>query len=488
VRSVGRQPIMEEFLNINLGDMRLSRRLEHLADLLGNEFGAGIPEACRDGSEIKAAYRFFSNAHINAELLLKTHLFNSTLRVKMSEKNVFILVQDSTTFSYGSHTATQHLGSITKSKGSRVKGILCHAGLIYTSHGTPFGLLLNKLWLRKAKSTRAKRKYQTSRFKIPIERKESIRWIEGVYSAQQIQEQTQKKVIIVQDREGDINGFYKIAFNLGVSFVVRVDKTRVCKESGAESIKKYLKKKPFFFEFEQQVSQREKISSARGDNKRYPVKTRTALLQVWSEEITIRLNRKSKSKKYEHKIRVVLVEEKPQPNQRRSTILSWVLFTDLEVKSKEDVRSVIFYYRLRWQVEEFFRIYKSGCKVEGCRLGDGKKLIRYLKVMGVIAWRQHYLTEVGREYSKVPASTCLSTTELKTLKIESKIDTAENLTLGQAWHLIAKLGGFMNRPTDGDPGPTTFWRGFQKLFYITHGAEQATRQSDQSLEEQLKAA
>jgi hypothetical protein len=488
IHPVGRQPIVEEFLNINLGDKRLSRRLEHLVDLLGNEFGAGIPEACRDGSEIKAAYRFFSNAHIDEENLLDTHLFNTALRVKKSEQNVFILAQDSTAIFYGSHVATTHLGSLAKSKGTHIKGIFCHAGLIYTSHGTPLGLLLNKLWFRKARSGRAKIRHKKKRDTIPIEKKESFRWIQGIHSARLIQEQSQKKVIVVNDREGDINEFYKTALDLEVGFVVRVDKSRVCNESGSQTIKKYLKNRPFYFEFEAIISQRGKITSHREDYRRYPVKTRKVLLQVWWEEVTIRLKSNSRSKKSEQKITVVLVDEKPLPAQKRSTILSWLLFTDQKIKSKEDALRVIFYYRQRWQVEEYFRILKSGCKVEDCRLGDGHKLIRYLKVMGIIAWRQHYLTEIGREYSKAPASTCLTPSEIKTLKIESKIDLADDLTLDQAWHLIAKLGGFMNRPSDGDPGPTTFWRGFQKLYYITHGAEQSSGISDQLSQEQLKAA
>jgi hypothetical protein len=488
VNPIGRQPIAEEFLNINLGDKRLSERLTHLADLLGNTVGANIPESCIQWSEIKAAYRFFSNPHINPESLLERHIFNSTVRVKESDQNIFIFAQDTTSFHYGSHVATKNLGSISRIRSSRIKGIQCHAGLIYTPQGTPLGLFFNKMWLRKARSRKSEALHKKRRPMIPIEKKESIRWIQSIYCAQRIQEQTQKKIIIVHDREGAMNSFYKTALDLGISFVVRVTKARVCNESGSKTIKKYLKSKPFMFEMEEMVSQREKISTCRDDYRRYPARTRKATLQVWWEKITIRLKPNVRSKKNERSLTAILIDEKPAPSQKKSSILSWLLFTDQTIETKKDALRIISYYHVRWQLEEFWRIYKTGCKVEDCRLGDGEKLIRFLKVMAVIAWRQHYLTEVGREYRDLPASTCLSASEIKALKLELKIDPETQLTLGEAWHLIAKLGGFMNRHLDGDPGPTTFWKGLQKLIYITHGIELNSKSSAQSEKDLSKAA
>ena len=107
--------------------------------------------------------------------------------------------------------------------------------------------------------------------------------------------------------------------------------------------------------------------------------------------------------------------------------------------------------------------------------------------MGIIAWRQHYLTEVGREYASLPASEFLSPMEIESLKVEFEKSVNSKLTLGEAWHLIARLGGFLDRESDREPGPTTFWRGLQQIIYAAKVLERI-QQSIRNLDNTDQAA
>jgi hypothetical protein len=105
VKAIGQQPLKNEFNKVELGDYRLTCRLEHLAALLGNDFQSNLPSACVDWKEIKAAYRFFSNNHVNSENIQTTHFENTIARVDDLEAEPILLVQDTTSFNYQSHRA-----------------------------------------------------------------------------------------------------------------------------------------------------------------------------------------------------------------------------------------------------------------------------------------------------------------------------------------------------------------------------------------------
>jgi Transposase DNA-binding/Transposase Tn5 dimerisation domain len=486
---LGKQPIKEEFVRVELGDQRLSHRLVHLVDLLENEFESSLPKACSEWKEIKAAYRFFSNDHIDPEQLQNTHILNTVARINDVLEDSVILVQDSTSLNYHSHPATLGLGDIANSSGKRCsEGIQCHSGMIYTVHGTPLGLTFQKFWLRKNKEGEERIKYRRGKYRIPFEKKESFRWLEGIRVAHLLQQQVKKHIIVVQDREGAINQVIEAALNFKIGFICRVKNQRTCIESGHQTIRNYLKSRNFDTKIEIEVVFRKKYGKSKKDNRRYPPQRRRALIEVWWQEIAIRMKINSKSPKSARMITVLLAEEKIESNQRVKEPLSWILFTNESIKCNKDALKILAYYKCRWQIEEYHRIWKSGCRVEDCRLGSAQKLIRYLKVMAVIAWRQHYLTEIGREFPNFPASICLSSSEIQAVNLQAHNDLDTTLTLRQAWHLISRIGGFMDRKSDNDPGPTTFWRGLQKIVYIAKGIDAAFLIIQQKTDRQSKAA
>jgi hypothetical protein len=121
-------------------------------------------------------------------------------------------------------------------------------------------------------------------------------------------------------------------------------------------------------------------------------------------------------------------------------------------------------------IEEFHKVLKSGCRVEACRLQTAHRLIRYVTLCSVIAWRLYWLTHINRTAPTAPATTILTLEEVTALQLSTSgalSPPASLLTVRAAVRLIAKLGGFLGRRRDGEPGITVLWRGWQRLSDLT---------------------
>ena len=126
----------------------------------------------------------------------------------------------------------------------------------------------------------------------------------------------------------------------------------------------------------------------------------------------------------------------------------------------------IAWYKCRWNIENYHKVLKSGCRIESTRLGTADRLKRFLALMGVVAWRLYWLTHVNRQNPEDTCETVLEEHEWKALyaKINrTAVSPAKPPTVREAVRWIAKLGGFLGRKGDGEPGITVIWRGWQRL-------------------------
>lgn len=117
-------------------------------------------------------------------------------------------------------------------------------------------------------------------------------------------------------------------------------------------------------------------------------------------------------------------------------------------------------------IEVYHRILKSGCRVERCRLQVADRLCRYITLMSIVAWRLFWMTHLKRTDPQAPATTILTENELRTLNALERKQLARPVrpfSVAQAVMAIAKLGGFLARKHDGEPGPTVLWRGWTVL-------------------------
>ena len=120
----------------------------------------------------------------------------------------------------------------------------------------------------------------------------------------------------------------------------------------------------------------------------------------------------------------------------------------------------------------YFKVLKSGFRVEDCRLSSAERLTRYLAVMSIVAWRLFMITLVARIDPAMSCATFLADHEWKPLFLKATGGRALPQMppcMGDAVIWIAKLGGYLARKSDGPPGTLTLWRGWKRLTDLTEG-------------------
>ena len=143
-----------------------------------------------------------------------------------------------------------------------------------------------------------------------------------------------------------------------------------------------------------------------------------------------------------------------------------MLFTTIPVNSIDEAIEKINWYADRWIIESFFKVLKSGCKIEERQFKTGNRLKSVITLDSIIAWRILFLTFIGRELPDIPASVIFEEYEWQSLHChihETNEPPAEVPSLQAVTMQIAKLGGFLGRKSDGHPGPITMYRGFWRL-------------------------
>jgi hypothetical protein len=162
-------------------------------------------------------------------------------------------------------------------------------------------------------------------------------------------------------------------------------------------------------------------------------------------------------------VTVILAREDCPPVGQEA--IEWRLLTNRKAESLEAAVEIIDWYRRRWLVEIFFRIWKSGCKVESLQLGTMERLERALVIYLIIAWRILHLVTWGRNCSDLPCDVVFDPEEWKAAWIVAYGCPPPDIppSLGQMVRLVAGFGGFLGRKSDGHPGPKAIWEGMQKV-------------------------
>ena len=140
--------------------------------------------------------------------------------------------------------------------------------------------------------------------------------------------------------------------------------------------------------------------------------------------------------------------------------------TNWDVNCFEDAVQIVKWYRCRWQIEVFFKVLKSGCAIEDCRLETNERLYPFIALKSVIAWRLHWMTYVNRHEPDMVCTVILAEHEWQALYMRihrTSTLPAEPPTVYQTVRWIGQLGGFLGRKNDGEPGITVIWRGWLRL-------------------------
>jgi len=160
-------------------------------------------------------------------------------------------------------------------------------------------------------------------------------------------------------------------------------------------------------------------------------------------------------------------EQAPQDGEAP---IEWMLLTTLPITTFEEGLQCLIWYTYRWRIERYHYILKSGCQIEKLQLETKDRLMRALAVYSIVASRLLRLTYQVRETPEAPCTEALTESEWRALyaithKTTVLSEHPPNMQTAILW--IAKLGGFLGRKHDGNPGLKVLWRGFRRLHDLT---------------------
>jgi hypothetical protein len=451
-----------ELAGCSFADERLSKRLRKLVAQIGSAMGQSIPLVCQDWANTKAAYRFLSNDRVSESDILAGH-FQSTRDRTVATDGAVLVLHDTTEFTY-QRESTDAIG-ITKSinsgrdKAGRLRshtvcGILMHSSLVVTIEGLPLGLAAVKFWTRKKFKGTAALKKKINLTRIPIEKKESIRWLENVQQSTELLGDP-ARCVHIGDRESDIYELFCAAQEAGTHFLIRTCVDRLAGD-GDHTIADEMKKVA--------VNGLHRIDVR--DNNGDPDE---AVLEIRYRKICVQPPI-GKQKRYPAlTLTIIHAQERGTPKNRKK--IDWKLITDLPVGSRADAIEKLEWYALRWKIEVFHKILKSGCKAEESKLRTAQRLTNLVSVFCILSWRVFWMTMLNRSVPNALPTLALTVTEIAVLdRLVSDKPKARRKTLSHYLTKIARLGGYLARANDPPPGNTVMWRGLSRLTDIALGA------------------
>lgn len=467
----------KEFSEVELGDKRLNARLVKLCNSFSEAPESSINQACEDWAETKAAYRFFKNDNVEPGDIVDAHSRKTAVRAGRYE--TVLAIQDTSYFTYTNHPSTKGLGLIASNKGKyrqevHSNGLLMHSCLAVTTEGTPLGLLDQKVYARKD-CPEKKRITQGGKntHKIPLEEKESFRWVETLKAGEKVPSET--TVVNVCDREADFYEFFMAAESAGATVLVRAAQNRkINRVSSTYSpddgvyLWEHVASQPCLGRFELDIPEVKKAKNRPARHARRATMGVKYARFTMSPPTTLS-NRHAENLPHTRMYAVHALENNPPEGEEP---VEWMLIINRPVSSIEAACERVRWYSLRWRIEMFFKVLKSGLRVEDCRLGTAARLIRYLTVMSVIAWRLFMITLIARTDPSLPCDQFLSEYEWRVLTLKflkNKQHTNVSPSIGDVVIWIARLGGYLARKNDPAPGTTVLWRGWKRLMDMTEG-------------------
>ena len=424
-----------QFEGLNLGDKRLNKRAQLIAGNMMRKPSASINMQSENWSESKGAYRFFDSEKVSFQELIKPH--TESVKFKANSLELVLAIQDTCYISYGHHPSVTDLGHIGAEETS---GVILHNTLAVnpsSNHPSVIGVL--DQWIHNRKDMK------------DDDWTETKLWQEA--SSRINIDVTKTKVVEVMDREGAVFDIMKHSLSLGHEFLIRTKSNKYVRSPFRRQIIEAGSKVTVVGHIEIEVQKKE------GQKKR-KAKLEVKYLSI---EVPGPPGRKDESINCNL---VQVVEVNPPKNQEP---LSWYLLTSVEVNSLEDALKVIEWYKYRWIIEEYHKCIKTGCNVQSKQLRSSFRIENYLGIAGIIAVKLLKIRDLMRTNPDELASKVVDQLSLKIIKNYHKTD--KELTIKEFYILVAKMGGFLNRKSDGDPGWQTLWKGQLQLFWMVEGAK-----------------
>jgi Transposase DNA-binding/Transposase Tn5 dimerisation domain len=440
-----------ELRHVDLPDKRLNKRLVRLVDDLLHAPEASVPVACGDWAGTKAAYRFWDNPRVDPDEIRAAHRDITLERLEAHRREPILVIQDTTSFDFTHHPDTTGLGYLGHSK--RL-GIWLHTALAVTAAGVPQGPLHQHTWNRDPK-TLGKR---ALRNKKETAEKETQRWLDALVATEAALTPEQM-VVTVADREADSYDLFAAPRRPGSHLLIRAKPRRRVRQ------------------VERLLGAAVRATAAagtttvelrRGDDR--PPRQAVLTIRFAAVDIAPPSTHPRRKELPYLRLTAILAEEEAPPAGEEP--VRWWLLTTLPITGLADAVQAVAWYTLRWLVERYHYVLKSGCKIERLELGTAERLQRALATYAVVAWRLLWLTYEARKNPDGSCEAVLPTEHWQVLhqvvKKTHKVP-ASPPSLREAVRQIARLGGFLARKGDGEPGVKTIWRGLRRLNDMVSG-------------------
>ena len=408
-----------EFGGAPLGDKRLSRRLVDSAAALAEQPGRAFCSVAKgDWPAVKGYYRLIDkpdDSAVTMDNILLPHRERTVRRMK-AHKTV-LCIQDGTDLNYSGLAQCEGLGVIGANQtGAKSGGLHLHSTLATTTEGLPLGVLLAQCAAPEPKSEQDER----SSTAIPIEEKKTYSWIVGLRDCMEVaREIPHTQLVSVMDREADFfELFDEQRRTPTVQLLVRAkynrntsDDTKLFDAIGQTPERSRLRIRV------PRQSARPKRSKQKARPKRAQ---RTANVSLRYQRVELRPPSYLRDRGPLALWIIAVTEENPPKGVEP---LRWFLLTTMEIASADDTEKCLRWYCLRWRIEDWHRVLKSGCQIEGLAHKTADRLCRAIAINLVIAWRIMLMTLLGREQPELPADVLFSDLEIEVLGAIAKKKT-----------------------------------------------------------------
>ncbi len=456
-----------EFGGARLGDQRLGERLVASARALAEQPGVSFSGLEKENwAAVKGYYRMIDHpddSEVTMAAILAPHQQRTAQR--MMGYPTVLCIQDASDLNFANLEDCEGLGPMGSNQRADYDGLHLHSMMAVTDTGLPLGILDATC---EAPERRAEED-DRHRSVIPIEEKNTFSWLLGLRQCIDLAPQLpDTHLVCVMDREADLfELFDEQRLKCRVDLLVRAKHDRRLGEG--QHLFEAIRLSPVRARLQIHVP-RQSARRKKGDRKatdRRPGREAEVNLHYQSIELSPPKHLREKGPV---RLWVVHVREEQPPEGVKP--LEWFLLTTQEVATVEAAQECLRWYALRWRIEDWHRVLKTGCRVEELAHKTAERLKRAVAINLVIAWRIMLMTLLGRESPDLPAEILFSDFEIRVLKaLALQRRLAAPTKLENAVHLVARLGGYLARKNDPPPGHEIMWRGFSILQIMTQGFE-----------------
>jgi hypothetical protein len=440
----------------DFGDKRLNKRFSQLLRSLSDSPSKSILSSCKGWGETMGAYRFIGHHKVTPSKILSPHRDATLSRIK--SQKIVLISQDTSEIDFTGHGSKVDMGYLSKHNS---RGFYIHPSISFTPERVCLGTIDLQLWIRKELGSRNDRK------KKALEEKETYCWLKGYEAANEIAKSAPDTVVVsISDREGDI---YEVLEKQPdehnkAYWLVRCQHNRQVLNEDTGRFSNKLKETIEGTEIKGHIEFEVPAGDINRNSKvRHTRKARFVKQEIRFSQVALNPPKRPNTTLKSTPIYVVHAKEINVPEGEKA--IEWYLLTSYPIDTIEQAITLVNWYLCRWQIEIFFKVLKTGCKVEELQFESLRSTANCLALYMIVAWRILFLTMMGRACPDMSCEVFFDECEWHAVYavLNKKKPPKEPPSLNSMIIMVAKLGGFLARKSDGFPGTQVIWQGLQRM-------------------------